>query len=59
MHDLIFPNKNLSNNEKKKIAFNFVGERFKLNQRTVNSIDTQAIIDAIKVYLERRFFFFF
>jgi len=55
IHDVIFSNKNLSNNEKKKVVLNFVCGRFKFNQQTVNSIDLQAI-DVIKQYLESHFF---
>jgi len=55
IHDVIFSNKNLSNNEKKKVVLNFVCGRFKFNQQAVNSIDLQAI-DVIKQYLESHFF---
>ena len=55
IHDVIFSNKNLYNNEKKKVVLNFVCRHFKFNQQTVNSIDLQAI-DVIKQYLESNFF---
>lgn len=55
IHDVIFSNKNFSNNEKKKVVIKFLCERFKFNQQTVNSIDLQAI-DVIKQYLESHFF---